>query len=558
MTTLSATLGSPGTPAIRSGSRRTFVLLTLYLIILWTLTAAGRYVPNLVRQDKYDDDASQHVWWAYQYADPQLFPHDEMLRFMSGPPCAPPGYKLVFRVFAPIFDAQRVSETVPFVLSALLFVTVALIGYQVGGGGAVAVFLCMVASSKFYLDHMQGGFPRAYGLLIMLFAMWALMARRLGWLGVAFLAAGLFYPPALVPPAMCAIVTLGWDLLKTRKMPKGWLLLGVLSVIAVGMLLAFIKGLPPEFGPITPPEVARTLPEFQPHGRAEFFGVTWQHFIFDSPLSGFGQSMKEVLAFAGLIVLSVLIFGNFLPREAWLLQIGSLLSFIAAHLLLFKMHVPNRHVQYPLVVFRLIWIAALAKPILARLKKQIDRRPPLAKLQPRVVVIGLMIALIFIGASSIRTMNKNLNKSVDQDMENALSFIRTLPKDTLVAAHPFDGDKVPLRTQRSVLGMWETYHPYWVGYYHYIQPRVEAEDKAFYASDWTEVQALHDRFGVKVFLVDADRYWSNVSIWFCEPYTGENMRRVEIGRQKGFALLNPPAGSVIYRSGRVSVVRLSP
>jgi len=391
----------------------------------------------------------------------------------------------------------------------------------------------------------------------MLFGMLARMARRLGWWGVAFLAAGLFYPPSLVPPAMCAIVTLGWDLLKTRKLPRGWLILGVLSVISVGMLLAFMKGLPPEFGPITPPEVARTLPEFQPHGRAEFFNVGWKHFIFESPLSGFGEPMQNVVGFGAAIVLSVLIFGNFLPREGWLLLFGSLLSFIAAHLLLFHMHVPNRHVQYPLVVFRLIWLAALMKPIIGKAKAFIDRRPALVGLQTPVIAIVLFVALAIIGTSAMKRMTKELHARPDRDMENALAFIRALPKDTLVAAHPYDGDKVPLRTQHSVLAMWETYHPYWVGYYHYIQPRVEAEVKAFYASDWAEVQALHDKFGVNVFLVDADRYWSNNSIWFCQPYTDDNVKRVEIGREKGFALQNVSEDRILYRSGRVTVVRVS-
>jgi hypothetical protein len=208
-------------------------------------------------------------------------------------------------------------------------------------------------------------------------------------------------------------------------------------------------------------------------------------------------------------------------------------------------------------VFRLIWLAALAKPIIERAKAFIDRRPVLVGLQTPVIAIGLLIALTIIGTSAMKRMKKELREPADRNMENALAFIRTLPKDTLVAAHPYDGDKVPLRTQHSVLAMWETYHPYWVGYYHYIQPRVEAEDKAFFASDWAEVEALHDKYGVNVFLVDADRYWSNTSIWFCQPYTADNVKRVEIGREKGFALLNPPPGRVMYQSGRVSVVRLS-
>ncbi len=537
-------------------SRRTVGLVALYLLTLWVVTAAGRFWPNLARQDIYEDDASQHVWWAYQFADPNVFPHDEMLRFMAGPPCAPPGYKAMYRLAAPYFDAQRFSETIPFVLSLLLVGTAFLLGRRVGGSNAAGVIVAVLVMGKFYLDHLQGGFPRSFGLLIMLFAMWALIARRLGLLGAAFLAAGLFYPPALVPPAMCAIVVLGWDTLKTRRLPRGWLLLGVMSIASVVMLLMFVKGLPKEFGPIVTAQQARTIPEFQLNARAEYFGVGWKQFFFDSQLSGFGQKMSEVLEFAGAILLSVLVFRNFVPREGWLLLFGSLLSFIAAQILIFHMHVPNRHVQYPLVVFRVIWIAAMMKPLLGLLNKVADRRPSLAALRRPIVVVAMGIVLISFTAGSVKRIHKILERPVDRDMENAFAFIRSLPNDTLVAAHPFDADAIPLRTQHSVLAEWETYHPYWMGYYHYIQPRVEAEIKATYATDWADVQLLHDKYGVNVFLVNGDRYWDDKSIWFCQPYTADDMARVAVGREKGFALLKAPADRVIFRSGRMTVVRL--
>jgi hypothetical protein len=550
---------SAGTETGRSPlSPRTIVLLAVYFIVLWALTAAGRYVPNVARQDRFEDDAQQHVWWAYQYANPALYPHDEMLRFMSGPPCAPIGYKALYQIFTPHFDAQRFSESVPFVLSALLMVVALLVGYRVGGGPAAAIVLGIVITDRYYLDHLQGGFPRSYGLLIMLFAMWALMARRLVWLGVAFLAAGLFYPPALVPPAMCAFVALGWDTLKTKKLPKDWIPLGLMTAAAVVMMLVFMKGLPPEFGPVVTAEQARTMPEFQPEARAEYFGQGWRDFIFENPLSGFGQPMPEVLKFFGLIVLSVVLFRNFMPREGWFLLIGSLLSFIAAHILIFKMHVPNRHVQYPLVVFRLIWIAALVKPIVDLSTQALRRVPAVWNARGPIVAVILVAVLIGIGTSSIKRMTKELHAKVNQDEENAFAFIRSLPPDVLVAAHPYDADKIPLRTQHSVLAMWETYHPYWMGYYHYIQPRVEASLYATYASDWNDLAKLNTQYGVGVFLVNEDRYWDNHSIWFCRPYTPEAVRLVEIGREKGFALLNAPQDRVLYRSGRMSVVKISP
>jgi len=139
----------------------------------------------------------------------------------------------------------------------------------------------------------------------------------------------------------------------------------------------------------------------------------------------------------------------------------------------------------------------------------------------------------------------------------AMAFLRTLPKATLVAAHPRDADEVPLLAQRSVLASRETALPYWLGYYRRVSERIEASLDALLATRWEEVDALQTRFGVEVFLVNLERF--SESGWhYAEPFDSRMLERFQRGRQEGFVLFNPPEDRILFREGDWMVVRVGP
>jgi len=63
-------------------------------VLLCGVTAATLWIgPFLGRVDLFEDDAAQHVFWLYRFADPALFPGDLTARFFSLPSSAPAGYR---------------------------------------------------------------------------------------------------------------------------------------------------------------------------------------------------------------------------------------------------------------------------------------------------------------------------------------------------------------------------------------------------------------------------------------------------------------------------------
>src|SRR5690606_2854433 len=126
-------------------------------------------------------------------------------------------------------------------------------------------------------------------------------------------------------------------------------------------------------------------------------------------------------------------------------------------------------------------------------------------------------------------------KPVDRDLERVYAFIASLPKDTLVAAHPTLADYVPLRTQRSVLTSTETSMPWLKNYYAIVKPRVEAALRAAYATDAAVLDAELAPYGVDVFVTAPQVFEDERYLRYHEPYDSELVQAlVAAGRAQGF------------------------
>ena len=145
----------------------------------------------------------------------------------------------------------------------------------------------------------------------------------------------------------------------------------------------------------------------------------------------------------------------------------------------------------------------------------------------------------------------------DQDRAAVYVFLESLPKDTLVAAHPNDADDIPLRARRSVLASMETSLPLYVGYYQTMAKRIAASLAAFHAIDFAAVDLLHEQYGVDVFFVNERRYASSNSLYF-QPFYTATQEQWARGKREGFVLRDPPSERVLFQQGDFSVIRVGP
>lgn len=521
--------------------------------------ACGQFLGTWLRPDRYEDDAIQHVWWLNRFAEPGLFPNDLVASYYSSRVLAPSGYVAIFRSLLPLVrcDAQTLSETIPFALTVPLALLAFALSRRAARGSMLGGTIGALFLTWYGLHHLRGGFARSFDLPILLLGLWALSPRRLAWLGAALLLAALVYPPTLINLGPCAALVLGVRWFKERRLPRGWVALVVSGVLALGVTAASYLRPPEWIGKPPTAAQARVMAEYQPGGRLAFFRASALDFYLKDRPSGIGWEPGYALTLVVLLGLTVALFPRAIPLEAWALLGTSLLAFAAAHLLLFKLYFPNRYTLYALDLFLMLWLAAVTGAVVERFRG----RPWLERLaHPAVCGVAAAVVVALAVAQDASSFRREMRRPPHWDLgsgtEQVAAFLRTLPRDALVAAHPFDADHVPMRTRRSVLVGSETCVPMHMGYYAMAAERLDASLAACYATDWSDVDALHDRYGVTAFVVNRARYDDPKSLAYVPPFRGDNLRRVERGRQHGFALLDPPPERVLFRAGDFTVVRV--
>ena len=237
-----------------------------------------------------------------------------------------------------------------------------------------------------------------------------------------------------------------------------------------------------------------------------------------------------------------------IPSAAWTLAAVGVATWFVARLFLFHLYLPNRHSKLALAAFAIVAFTAasyaLIQALAAKWTHKFKEWLPWAVsgIAPIVVVIALLPQ----AAAAWQ-------QPVDQDMERAYAFIASLPKDSVVAAHPDLADDVPLRTRRSVLVSTEESIAFMQGYYRRLVPRIEASLRAAYATSWDELETALAPYDVDVMLT-APMVWKKTGYY--APFDKLAQQLLERGRHNGFVLQAPPSDRILFRSGDVYVLRV--
>lgn len=526
--------------------------------VLCALVAAAMWAgPNLARADRYEDDAAQHTFWLYRYADPSLFPNDATAAFFALPSSAPWGYRGLYALLAPRMDVLTAAEW----LAPILFLCacglawgigrrVAAPGYaSLGGLAGVAAVGWLVAQ---HADAMTPlGLQRSFALPITLLLLWAAIARRWAWIGVSWLLAALFYPVVVVVLGITGALVLALELRASRRLPSASVWNALAGCAAIAIVLSS-TGVPADIGPTVGRE-ALALPEFGLDGRLRLYGQTFSGTWFRNQLMGVGWSMASLVAIAAAA--GVTFFTSRVapvPRAAWLLVGTGLATWLAAHLTLFTLYLPNRHARWAIAGFAVVAIAAGGTALVARLAARWRGQ---AELSPPIALAGAVAALAIVAATFAPGTLRAWSAPPNADLERAYAYLARLPRSTLVAAHPDVADFVPLRAHRSVLASTETSLPFMQGYYRRLVPRLDASLRAAYATSWQEMDAVLAPWGASVMLT-APGAWSRESYY--APFDGLVAALRARGAREGFVLERPDASRVLFRSGDVYVVRVEP
>ena len=333
--------------------------------------------PYILRPDLFANDAAQHTFWLYHYADPSLFPGDLTARFFSLPSSAPWGYRGIYALIAPYFDVLSAGEW----LAVVLFLTSAWLGWAIGCAvvpedsrelGGLAGVLAVVWLVWLPADAMSPlALQRSFALPITLLTLWAMIRKRYAWLGVAWLLSALIYPVIIVVLGLAGGTVLLVEMIRHRTLPPAfwWNLFAGLLAIA---LVVAAMGYPPDIGPTLSGAEAFARPEFGDQGRLRLGTGPFTVRYFHSHLLGMGWSPMVVLSICAAAVFAVLRKGrSALPFAAWVLLGCGLSVWFISQFVLFELYLPNRHARWSIAAFAVVALPVafvLLLNLLARLR----------------------------------------------------------------------------------------------------------------------------------------------------------------------------------------------
>ncbi|MBW4465683.1 MAG: hypothetical protein KME07_09620 [Pegethrix bostrychoides GSE-TBD4-15B] len=480
----------------------------VYGILVWQQAFSGEYVVQ--------DDARQHVFWMQRFVNPQAFPNDLIADYFES--VAPAGYTWLYRIAATLgLDPLLTSKLLPPILGLLstvacFFTMLEMLPLPLAG----FVASLLLNQTLWMNDDLVSATPRAFFYPLFLGFCYFLLRRwLLPCLGLILLQ-GWFYPQAVFLEAGLLVTMLvSWSegRLRLSRSVRDYLFCGIGLAVCVAVMLPYALGLS-QFDPVVTLAEAQQMPEFQNGGRSDFFNDNPWKFWLTGLRSGLMPRMARLPELLGVALLLPVILGfrrafpltrQLQPAALLLPQMlaVSLFWFGAAHLLLFKLHLPSRYTQHTLRIL-LCWAAAMTIVIgLDGLKHWANQQADQPQRWRRWLTIG--VAAITAAALVLYpsyTPEFPRARYIKGEQPALYQFFAQQPAETLIASLSEEASNLPSFAQRSVYVAKEYAIPYHMGYYAPFRQRVLEVIRAQYSPNLAELKQWMQTTGVEFWLLD--------------------------------------------------------
>ncbi|NET75645.1 hypothetical protein D5R40_10090 [Okeania hirsuta] len=563
----------------KTNQKMFWLILSLTFAAIYSLLALkqafrGEYIVQ--------DDARQHVFWMRRFFDPELFPNDLIADYFQS--VAPWGYKIFYWLFFQVgIDPMFLNKLLPLPLSLITAAYCFGICFQILPIPFAGFMASVLLSQNIWLqDDIASGTPRAFLCPLFLAVLYYLLRKSLVPFLVAIALLGLFYPQYVILTALILIIRLlNWE--KGRfclsKNPQDYLFSGV--GLGLSLLVIFFYALnSSNYEPVITAFQAKVLPEFGQAGRGPFFLQNfWDFFIFGSRSGILPQQLflprililglflpilfqkeegrrkkeegrrqeaegrrqkeeEEIYNFDGAknFLRRLPLIQKITPNIKLLVQIffAGVVLFVAAHLLLFKLHLPSRYTNYSFRIILAIATAVVLCIILDAVFQWLIQQPS-DKIRrfSGLIFIGFL-GILLIGNFSLWKNLSHLNYRRGKSPE-IYEFFAQQPKDILVASLSEEVDYIPTFSQRSVLFAWEYAIPYHLGYYNQIKQRATEFIFAQYHSDIQLIQNFINTYEIDFLILDRQVFMPEYVLknrWLRQWYH-QMGNQIEINLQNG-------------------------
>lgn len=471
------------------------------------------------------DDSTQQAYPFYDALYPERFEDDLISEVMRG--CLPPlhywiGYGITLVTRNPIMTGHWIMLIQLSLASIFLFAAVR------RWSASAPAFLSVVwlLHTRDTVQRLTGGLPRGWTPAIFAAFLYCVSARRHKATLAVILAGTLLNPPG----ALIVGVAYGAILLWRAVLDKGEHQKTARRDVARSLVLAplfvavalFVTQRSPAVGQMVSFEEASVMPEFQrPNGRFPFlplapvedelraFGL--QAFV--SRLNPTDPAWKERVyptVAAALIVIACVGLvrrRRVIPSELVLFGAAALLTYTLARVYAFKLFVPDRHLQIPMVF---VCIPLFCVGVWRALRLGPDRgSEPTYGMSGDTSVRGAWLAGIgFVALGWMITQGTGLGLRGDANFNypawkrgEMYSWIRdnTSP-EALIACHPTHCDGVQLFSARRAFVTTETSQPFYPRYNLEMRRRSDVALRAHYAESLSELVTLLEPEGVSHFV----------------------------------------------------------
>ncbi|NEP60743.1 MAG: hypothetical protein F6K31_27740 [Symploca sp. SIO2G7] len=271
------------------------------------------------------------------------------------------------------------------------------------------------------------------------------------------------------------------------------------------------------FGPIITVDQAKSLPEFLPGGRSIFFR-TYPWLFWLGGRSGILPDMPVTPLFlcTGLLLPILLRYPSRFPlvKEAQgkvvilaQLMLASLGMFAAAHIFLFRLHLPNRYTSHSYRITIALAAAIALTIILDAILVWAQRLTKSGFAWRQVVAVGITV-LLGMAITLYPQTWRHFPRTQYQlgQVPELYEFLAQQPKDILIASVAEEANNLPTFAQRSILVGSEYAIPYHTGYYMQFRQRVLDLIKAQYSGNLAEVQEFIAKYNIDFWLLDLEAF----------------------------------------------------
>ncbi|KHK01392.1 hypothetical protein [Desulfovibrio sp. TomC] len=477
--------------------RSDWLLVSLCTLVVYAvahrLGLASPYVVN--------DDVRQQLFWMARWLDPALYPPDFLSAYAAA--YVPAGVKALYFAAAAGFGLD------PIVFSKLLtgglFLVLALALFGLGAtleGPVLGWFAASMAwLMPYFLKNISGGLSRGFaGPLLALFLLAWMRRSGRGMAWVLLLEAAVIPYIAILCAGCACLDALLARLTDRPAAPFPSRPVHGLVLAAAGMAVyAMNQSMTAQgYGPLVGRAALAAGAEFTAAGRLELFPLPNPFFdLIYWPFESIGLFLEWGLVpgIVSLIVLApILVFGArrapwrdlaAKARPAAMLLAGSLGLYLLARAIALVLFVPDRYISYTI---NLLYALALAVCLRHALAGLLARRGMAAALVLAAVALGSW-RLTGVGLYDYR---------VDAPLFAALA---ALPKDAVLAGNAKDMDNVLTFGRRNVVASFELAHPWSVGAWKVMLPRLAHQAEAYYAKDASVVREFARAYGVSYMVV---------------------------------------------------------